>query len=569
MSAAFSATGFDRLRAWSYLPIILVSILVWRLFDRSVLAHSVAIEAAKDQQRIRSEIPPRRGRILVKNKQELTPIATTRELYQILVIPRNIRHPDQIAKILSEKLGLDEHELFNSINNKKLYLPPIKRRVEKAVAESIGELNLTGVLLVPEHIRFYPDNGLGAQVIGFVNNDGEGNYGLEGYYHQELIGFPGTVIAEKDNLGRYINVDKMLPAKNGSDLVLSIDQNVQFTAEKMIKEAVEKFAAQSGQLIISEVKTGSVIALATDKSYDPNKFNEIRPEEQSIFLNPVIANVYEPGSIMKPIIIASGLDAQKIKPEDEIQSSNVVVVQGYEIHTAQDKNFGRQNITQVLENSDNVAMVEIANRISNDTLRKYLADFNFGLPLNVDLDGETTGRLPPIKEWRDINRATIAFGQGISATPLQILAAYQAIGNGGMLMRPKLVERMIRQDGSEVRLEPKSIRQVIAPEAAAQVRQMLISVVENGHGKKAKVKGYKIGGKTGTAQIPKTDGGGYEEDAHIGSFVGLVPAEEPRFVMLVKLDRPQNVEFAESSAAPTFSKMAEWLVNYYQIPPTE
>lgn len=272
---------------------------------------------------------------------------------------------------------------------------------------------------------------------------------------------------------------------------------------------------------------------------------------------------------MKPMIVASGLDAQKIKPDDEIQSSNVVVVSGYEIHTAQDKNFGRQNITRVLENSDNVAMVEIANRIGNDTLHKYLTDFNFGLPLNIDLEGETTGQLLPLRQWRDINRATIAFGQGISATPLQILAAYQAIGNRGLLMRPKLVEKIIRQDGSEVQVEPKVVRQVVAPEIAAQIRQMLISVVENGHGKKAKVKGYKIGGKTGTAQIPKADGGGYEENAHIGSFVGLVPAEEPRFVMLVKFDRPQNVEFAESSAAPTFGKMAEWLLNYYQIPPTE
>ena len=546
---------------------LVLFIILWiQFFERSVINHTNALADAKRQQITKEEIVPKRGTIYAQSNDGLFPIATTGEKYTITVVPKNTKDKQAASKMLAQNLGKDEKEIFDAINNEKLYIPPLAKRVEKGPAQKIIDGKIAGVVVIPEYVRYYLEGTLGAHALGFVNYENKGNYGLEGYYDEQLKGYAGSVIAERDRKGRYISIGSKTDAQDGDSLILTIDHNIQYNAESKLKDAIEKYGAQSGQIIIIDVKTGDILAMATLPSFDPNKFNEVKPEDQSIFLNPVISSVYEPGSIMKPIVIASGLDAGKIKPEDEETFGNMVVVQGYEIHTAQDKAFGKENITQILENSDNVAMVWVAGKIGNETLFEYFKNFGFGANFGIDSSGETTGKLLPLKQWRDIHRATMAFGQGISATPLQILMAYQAIGNDGILVQPRLVKSIVRSDGTKKDIEPKTLRSVIKPEIAEQVRRMLISVVERGHGKKAKVTGYIIGGKTGTAQIPKKEGGGYEENAHVGSFVGLIPGDKPQFAMLVKLDRPTNVEFAESSAAPTFGEVASFLLQYYHIP---
>lgn len=544
-----------------------------QLFIRAVLGHRAALAQAANQHLTQQELVPRRGEIYIHESAEdpesLFPLATNKEKFQILVVPKNVKDARKVADSLGEGLGLDKEAIFGLINNQKLYVPPIARRQEKDVAQKIVDLKLAGVLVVPEYTRFYPETTLASQLVGFVNYENQGNYGLEGYFDDVLQGYAGKVTAEKDSKGRLINIDAISPARDGDDLVLTVDQNVQFKAEELLEQGIEKFAADSGQIIVMNSQTGGIVAMATSNGYDPNIFNEVKPEEQSRFLNSNISLIWEPGSVLKPIVVSAGIDSKRVKPEDEGEFSNVTVVQGYEIHTAQDKAFGKENITQILENSDNVGMVWVAEKIGNDTLHKYFTQYGFGVKTGVDLAGETTGSLLSLKNWRDIHRATMAFGQGISMTPLQLVTAYTALANDGKLLAPHVVEKVIRKpDNSVSEVKPKEIRQVISPETAATMRQMLVSVVENGHGKRARVQGYKIGGKTGTAQIPKADGG-YEENAHIGSFIGIIPADKPRFVVLAKFDKPKNVEFAESSAAPIVGEMAKFLLNYYQIPPTE
>jgi len=545
--------------------------VIARLFEKSIVFHAQAKELAKAQHFTRQELPPRRGAVYLRSKDGPVPVALTAAKYQVLVVPKNTNNREEVAKILADKLDMKDQEqaIFEKINNQKLYVPPIKRRVDEPKAKEIEKLGLAGILIVPEHVRFYPEGPFAAHVLGFVDFEAEGRYGIEGFYNDELKGAPGAVLAEKDNKGRFISVSRSREARDGSDFYLTLDSNVQFMVEQALEEGIEKFAADAGQVIVMDVKTGGILALASYPEYDPNKFNEVKPEDQKVFLNPIVSAVYEPGSIVKPVVVAGGLDAGKITAETEGTFSNVVTVQGYEIHTAQDKSFGKEKVTQCLENSDNVCLVYLANLIGNEVMHENFKRFGIGVKTGLDLSGETTGTLLDLKQWRDIHRATMSFGQGVSMTPLQLVNAFATLGNGGKLMRPYLVEKMVRPDGTEVALGLKQVGEAIKPESAHLITQMLISVVENGHGKKAKVPGFKVAGKTGTAQIPNPSGAGYLENAHIGSFGGFFPADDPKFAMLVKYDRPKNVEFAESSAAPTFGKLAKQILNYYQVAPNQ
>ncbi|MBI3495524.1 penicillin-binding protein 2, partial [Candidatus Berkelbacteria bacterium] len=404
-----------------------------RLFEKSIIFHAQAQELANAQHFTKQELPPKRGSIFLRSKDGPVPAGLTAPKYEVLVVPKNVKDAKEVARTLAEKLDIKDQEkdIFSKINNQKLYVPPIKRRVDEAPAQAIDKLGLAGVLVIPEHVRFYPEQTLAAQALGFVDYDSEGKYGIEAYYNEELKGAAGSIVAEKDNKGRFINVFRSRQARDGSDVYLTIDSNVQYMAEAALKEGIEKYGAESGQLVVVEAKTGAMLALAVAPSFDPNKFNEVKPEDQKLFLDPVISNVYEPGSIMKPMVIAGGLDAGKFTPDTSGDFSNKVTVQGFEIHTAQDKAFGHENVTKILENSDNVAMVFLAGLMGNDVMHQNFKNFGFGGKTGIDLSGETTGKLLDLKQWRDIHRATMAFGQGISVTPLQILRAYDVIANGG------------------------------------------------------------------------------------------------------------------------------------------
>jgi cell division protein FtsI/penicillin-binding protein 2 len=290
-------------------------------------------------------------------------------------------------------------------------------------------------------------------------------------------------------------------------------------------------------------------------------------------MNPAIAHLYEPGSIFKPLVMSAALD-QGVVTLDTIGNYDWhVFVDGYEIKTAEKKAFGEENMTQILQNSDNVAMVDISAKLGKDNLYKFLKSFNVLDKTGIDLDSEASGYAPNFKYWKDINRATIAFGQGISVSPIEMVAAYAAIANKGVYEYPHIVDKMIFSDGSEKKIEKQEGERVIKPETASTMAEMLFNVVEGGHSWRAKVPGFKVGAKTGTAQIPKPEGG-YEESEdglgiYIHSLAGFAPTDDPRFAMLVKLDRPKAAKYSENTAAPLFGEIASFLLNnYYRLAPT-
>lgn len=575
--------NYRRLNAVTVAFLVLGAIFVLRLFERQVLQTAQFSKQADAQYYTKIDQPAKRGEIYIKDndsqnlidetKSGLFPVATDLELFDVLAVPRNIPDKGDTAKKLATILGIDEKTIFDQINRDKWYIPPIKKRIGKDDADKIVALNLKGIMNEGSYYRFYPENNFLSQVLGFVDYSGNGRYGIEGYYDGLLKGEGGVLTGLKDNTGKIIKVEQSEPGKDGASVVLTIDRSVQYMAEKKLKEGIDRYGAVGGSIVVMNPKDGSILAMASNPDFDPNKFNEIPQDQQNIFINPTVQSNWEPGSIFKPVIVASGLEDKKIEPDskpDEIPGGfkKSITVNGYEIHNSLNKDYGYETVTQILENSDNIGMVWIANKMDNPIINDYFNKFGFGEKTKIDLAGEASGQIPPVKSWQDVNRATMSFGQGISVTPIQIMQAYSAFANGGKMVRPRIIDEIIDSNDKAKKIDVAEPTQVISPENAAKMTAMLVSVVENGHGKNAKVDGFQVAGKTGTAQIPKA-GGGYEEGANIGSFAGFAPANDPRFVMLVKFDRPKNVQWAESSAAPIFGEMADWLLNSYMKVPKQ
>lgn len=544
---------------------VIAAILGWRLFQKQILEHATYLASAENQYIIKKELPAQRGKIYAS---DMFPLATNNQYYQVLAVPRNIKNPDEVANKLSTILGISKNELFNLINNDKPYVPPLKHGLSEEEGDKIANLKISGIIVLPESRRFYPEGNLSSQILGFVNNSDDGQYGIEGYFNEELKGYGGEIFAEKDILGRPFNIGQKIDPQNGADFVLTLDHNIQYQAEIVLQEAVKKYKTDGGSIVIMNPKTGGVLAMAGFPDYDPNKFNEVTGGAQDVFNNPVISKQWEPGSVFKPLIMAAAINEGKIQPDTEGVFSNFITVDSYEIHTSTDQAYGKETMTQVLENSDNVAMVWVSEQLGKELEYQYLKDYGFGRKTGIEMDTEATGEVLDVKKWSNTQRATIAFGQGISVTPIQLITAMTSIANGGKLLKPYIVSEIDFADGRKDFRTASEVKRVLNTDTAKKVTEMMVSVVVNGHGKKAAVSGYKVAGKTGTAQIPKP-GGGYYTDRHIGSFIGFAPADDPKFVMLVRLDQPKNVDWAESSAAPTFGGMASWLLKYFNVPPTQ
>lgn len=546
--------------------LILVS-FIGRLYQKSVIEHATKVQAAESQYTSRKEVIGQRGQIVVPTNSGTAyfPLATNERRYQILAVPKNIKDPKKTAQQLAPILGISEQDLRDKIDNDKLYIPPLQHRLTREQADKIAALKLRGVLLLPELVRTYPENGLAAQVLGFVNNDGQGNYGLEQAYDFVLRGSEGYQVAKKDNQGRLIRLGDEVKAKDGSTLVLTIDRELQYYTEKALAESVTKYEADGGSVIIMNPKTGAILAMASNPAYDPNNFRDVPKDKQGVFINPAVSEVWEPGSIMKPLVMALAIDHKMVEPDTKETFGASVRVLNHDIYTAEKKAFGTETMTQVLENSDNVGMVWISNKLGNDKEYEGLKKFGFGTAPDIKFKNVVGGYLSNVKTWNDLTRATISFGQGVSTSPLQMVMAYSALANNGVMMKPYIVASV--QSGDDVidKTEPKEVGRVVSEETSKKLGVMLESVVLNGHGKRAKVPGYRIGGKTGTAQVPNPQGG-YYEDRHIGSFAGYFPISDPKYAMVVKLNNPKNVEFAESSAAPTFGQIAAWLLSHKQVP---
>jgi cell division protein FtsI/penicillin-binding protein 2 len=562
-----------RIYALVFFVFVAASIIAIRLYSVQVVAYGKYKLIAENQHKIFQELNPKRGEIYLQDEKELYPLAINKELQMAYVVPKEVEDKDKTIWALSSALGLETNFLKEKLADSEDMFEILKHKLTNDEISKIKELNLPGIHLIPESFRYYPAGELASQIVGFVGSDGnvyKGRYGLEMYWDKELHGEEGSLNQEKDAGGRWISIaDRELkPAKNGRNLILTINHTVQYEVEKILKETVEKHGADNGTIIAMEPETGKILAMANYPNFNPNEYSKI--EDMNLFGNLAVDLTYECGSVFKTITIASGIDAGKIEPDTTYTDTGSVHSAGYEIKNSDEKAYGNQTMTQVLEKSLNTGAIFVEKQIGNRTFSDYVERFGFGKKTGIELPGELGGNILNLKNTRsDIQFYTASFGQGITVTPIQLLSAYAVIANKGKLMKPQIIDRIVHSDGQVEKIEPEEVRQVLSEETANKVGQMLRSVVVNGHGKRANVPGYLVVGKTGTAQVAKSGSKGYEEGITIGTFSGFAPLNDPQFAVLVKINNPKDVQWAESSAAPAFSRIMKLLLEYYKVKPTE
>ncbi len=548
-----------------------------RLFNIQILAAPHYQALAKDQHELYEELVPQRGSILVEDSSSPTgtfTLAANKDLYLVYAVPREIEDATDVARQLHEIIQLEPQEIIDKIGtDKDDPYQPIARKLDKGQADRVRELNLKGLRLQSEDVRFYPNSTLASHVLGYVgydmNNKLGGVTGLEKYYEEELSGQRGELLAEKDARGQWLPVgDKTMErATDGSDLVLTLDRTIQFKAEEMIKRAVEDHGADNGTVIAMNPKTGEIIAMANYPDFDPNAYQQV--EDISVFNNSAVFDRYEPGSTFKVLQVAAGIDANKISPETTFNDSGSIKVGSYTIYNFENRSYGNLTVTQAIEKSDNVVMTQIAQLLGPDLINHYFDQFGLRKLTGIDTSKETENYIKPAKEWKDIDVATSGFGQGVTITPIQLVAAVASLVNNGKMMQPHLVKEIRHPDGTIEKIDPKFVQQTVQGKTAAALVAIMRSSVKNGFAKPAEVTGYEIAGKTGTAQVASSDQKGYDANKKIVSFIGF-PSGDPEFVMLVKVDNPKGAEEAGVTvAAPLFRDLSKFIFSYRGIPPTE
>lgn len=437
----------------------------------------------------------------------------------------------------------------------------LKHYLTEEQKKQIEGLDIKGLGFEDEFIRFYPEASLSAQVLGFVGSDTagqpQGYFGLEGYFDRQLRGREGKILAEKDAFGNPILIGKYNLAKNiaGRSIVTTIDKRLQYLVESLLKEGLARYEARAGNVIVMESKTGKIVAMAAFPNYDPTRFSDFDPTS---YKNPNVANLFEPGSIFKVLVMAAGLNEKVVTPQTKCDiCTGPLSIGQFTIKTWNEEYFPEATMTDVIVHSDNIGMVFVARKLGQEKFIDYLNRFGFGRPTGIELQEEAAGQARWEKEFRDIDLATNSFGQGIAVTPIQVITAVNSLANGGVLVKPSIVSKIISQ-GKEIIVPEGDKKRVIEPDAAKEIRDMMIAAVEFGEAKWAKPKGIDVAGKTGTAQVPIQ--GHYDPEKTIASFVGFFPAREPKYTMLVSLTEPQTSPWGSETAAPLWFAIANQLI---------
>ncbi|KKP95353.1 MAG: Peptidoglycan glycosyltransferase [Candidatus Moranbacteria bacterium GW2011_GWE1_36_7] len=562
-----------RINGLAFFILFVALSIIAKLYFLQVIRHGSYVALAENQHSKSRELQAERGEIFLQDENHNYPLAVNRELQMAYAVPKEMKDLPGVVDALSLILGMDRELLKGKLDNPDDMFEILKHKLSDDEVKKIRDAKIAGVYLSPESFRYYPGGELAAQLVGFVGSNGEsskGMYGLEAFWENKLQGKSGMIKQEGDSRGRWIAISdrSVHNAENGPDMILTINHTVQFEVEKILKQVMEKFSADSATIIVQEPKTGKILALANQPTFNPNDFSST--EDISRFTNPAVSEPYESGSVFKAFTEAIGIDDGKITPDTTFVDTGVVQEAGYEIHNSDMKANGLQTMTQVLEKSLNTGVIYIEKLVGNKNFADYVKRFGFGEKTNIDLPGEVPGNTRNLNNPKaTINFFTASFGQGISVTPIQLAAGYSALANNGTLMKPQIVDKLLFEDGSEEVMQPQEVRQVISASSAEQMGRMLRAVVLNGHSKRADVPGYLVGGKTGTAQIAKTGSKGYEEGVNVGSFAGYAPIDDPQFVVIVKIVNPRGVEWAESSAAPAFGSVMKFLLEYYKVKPTE
>ncbi|MBU0618872.1 penicillin-binding protein 2 [Patescibacteria group bacterium] len=454
------------------------------------------------------------------------------------------------------------------LDNPNLAWVPVGRNLSLEKKQALELSAIQGLDFQESSTRFYPEASMAAQLLGFVgkddNDNNQGYFGLEGFYNLELAGRPGILRQEKDALGKPILLGNYysIPPQNGSSLGLFLDRGLQFMLEEELSAGLARYGAKAGSITLIEPQTGAILGMVSLPHYSPADYSQ---SDSELFKNPVVAETYEPGSTFKVLVMAAALDAEAVKREDKCdQCEGPRQIGEYTIRTWNEEYHPDATLDEILQYSDNVGMIFVGEQLGLEPLLTYIKNFGFGNKTGIDLQEETASFLRLNNKWGQVGLATLSFGQGIAVTRIQMLAAVSAIANQGQLMEPHVAAKVINSQKT-IAIEPRTMAQVIKPETAAIVTDMMVNAVNKGEAQWAVPQGYKIAGKTGTSQIPIA--GHYDEEKTITSFIGFAPADEPRFAMLVTLREPSSSPWGSETAAPLFFRVAKKLFLYFNIPP--
>lgn len=556
---------------WRYLTVLVFFAFGFlcisgRLFYWQIVEGASLQQAGQDQYGTTVTLTPQRGEILASDN---FPLVTNRLSYLIFANPKEIKNPNTTAEILSPILQEDSATIsaLLSLNKFWISLSPDANYLAK---NKIDTLKIPGVGFAENYTRLYPEASMAAQLLGFVGKDNNGNpkgyFGLEGYYDGLLKGRPGIATEVDDAFGRPVlsEINENSGKADGSSLKLYVDRTIQYIVEQKLQEGITKFGADAGMAVVMDPKTGGVLALAAFPSFDEATYGNF---DESLYKNPLITNTYEPGSTFKPLIMSAAIDAGLVKPQTTCPiCGGPVTIGGYTIQTWDDKHFPNETMIDILKNSDNDGMIYVSELLGHDKMLTYINKFGIGSMTGIDLQGEEAVPLKPQDQWYPIDFATASFGQGISVTPIELLDAFSAIANNGERMEPHVVQSVVNPQGQVIPLAPKVLDQPISAETAQIMTQMLVYTVDNGEAAFARLPGYRVAGKTGTASIPVS--GHYDSSQTIASFIGFAPADNPKFSMLVILDKPTASIYGSETAAPVFFDIAKALLAYYGVAPT-
>jgi cell division protein FtsI (penicillin-binding protein 3) len=536
--------------------------LIARLAFLQIIQHDTLVAQSEKQYLRTVKTHFGRGMIYDRNLNEL---ARNVEVESIFVNPSEILDRKSAARILSATLKLEQDQVLKKISSKKHFVW-IKRKCSLDEVVSLKKANLAGVGYLSEQKRFYPKRELAANVLGFVGMDNQGLAGIEYAYQNKLKGATFRRVMERDARGRSIHSNEGLRNSSAGsyDLVLTLDEVIQFTTEYHLKKQVERFKASSGMAIVMNPYTGEIYAMANVPQFNPNHYG-VFPSHT--WRNNTIASSYEPGSIFKPIIAATALDKGLAKPQDKFFCENgTLKIGGVYIREASNHKYDWLTMSDIIAKSSNIGAIKIAQKVGEKHFYEYIRNFGFGEKSNLSLPGESAGQLKDPKNWTDLSLASISFGHEIAVTPIQMVSALAAIANGGNLMEPRIVHALIKNSRVIESFKPKVVRRVISEKTSREMIELLKSVVTTGTGGKAALEGFDVAGKTGTAQKYNMETRSYSKTEFISSFIGFAPADSPRLVILVMIDNPKGSHWGSVVAAPVFQKIAKKALRYLNVP---
>jgi len=512
-------------------------------------------------------VEAKRGAIYDRNGQELAISIDTESVY---ISPAKIKKsgdPQATAHDLAELLALDEADILKKIEPGTAFAW-VKRQAllpNSAESKKLKALELPGVYTIKESRRFYPEKEMASHVVGITGVDNVGLEGIDYYYNDLLSGTPGLLVAETDRKGNAIPETEhySVPSQDGMNLVLTLDSNIQHVAELELDKIWKERSPESASIIVMDPRTGEVLALANRPNYDPNHFKDYPVKNRR---NVSVNNAMEPGSTGKIITAAAALEEGVVRPGDIFYCPSSIKVQDRTIHESHNESYGNLTFQQLMEKSSNVGFVQVGLKLGLERYYRYVRAFGLGQKTGIDLPGESPGILVPEKSARQIDLATMAFGQANATTPLQLITAVSAIANDGRMMKPHLVKEIRDREGRLVqRIEPETVREVVSQETSRQVRLILEGAVKEGTGERAYIAGYRVGGKTGTAQKISPNGG-YLENAFVTSFVAMAPVNAPQLVTLVTIDNPKgDLVFGATTAAPSAKAIFEYSLPYLGV----